>query len=368
MTLSNKNLLKSLTGIRCIAAFWVVLFHLSSLITFIKNPVFSVGWIGVDLFFILSGFIISYNYTEKFKRFDLNNYLNFLWLRLARMYPVHIFTLLIVVLLYSVMVITGKTIKTPETFYFVDLIKHIFLVQAWGFGGIESWNDVSWSISTEWFAYILFPLITSFVLMFKKKENILIMSLILLPIMITYFIISFDNPEINRFNSIVKILFEFTTGCFLCRLYNNKQLSNINWKVINNIIPLLLVISIYMIFNFNIGKFGNLPYLLMTPLFATFILGLAYEDNKYLSNKIMLYWGEVSYSVYMTHSVVFMILRQFLKINNETSFFTKILFLFIYLSAVIVVSKLTYEFIETPARRRMRNLVSFSSKKQEYKK
>ena len=85
--------IRSLTGLRGVAAWWVVLYHFNELL-----PVSVHGWptallgrgyLAVDLFFILSGFIIAYNYLDGFSAFDPRKYLHFLGVRIARIYPLH---------------------------------------------------------------------------------------------------------------------------------------------------------------------------------------------------------------------------------------------------------------------------------------
>jgi peptidoglycan/LPS O-acetylase OafA/YrhL len=94
--------IRALTGLRWFAALWVVLFHFGPTfqsvlpVWHVIAPISNYGLFGVDTFFILSGFIITYNYLEKFPRFDLSQYRHFLALRLARIYPVYLFTLLVV--------------------------------------------------------------------------------------------------------------------------------------------------------------------------------------------------------------------------------------------------------------------------------
>jgi peptidoglycan/LPS O-acetylase OafA/YrhL len=99
----SKPFLPALTGVRAFAALWVFSMHMAAVVTamlpgrvasawaFVTTP----GFLGVDLFFVLSGFIISYNYAAIFdNRFDVTRWGRFLWARLARIYPVH-FVLLI---------------------------------------------------------------------------------------------------------------------------------------------------------------------------------------------------------------------------------------------------------------------------------
>lgn len=88
----------ALTGIRGIAAIWVVIFHLSQ--SFHGNlgfndstPLISTGFLGVDLFFILSGAVMYHVHAKDFDQYRFSAHLQFLKLRLARIYPLHLFCL-----------------------------------------------------------------------------------------------------------------------------------------------------------------------------------------------------------------------------------------------------------------------------------
>lgn len=150
--------LPPLTSIRGIAALAVVFFHIHE--TFLAADLrffrwFESGWLGVDLFFVLSGFIMAHVYTDapvlgRASAFSVT----FLRARLARIYPLHLATLMATLAL--VLVLPGFGARYPHYFGIDSFVLNLLLMQNWGLIG-ASWNMVSWSISAEWFMYLLFP-------------------------------------------------------------------------------------------------------------------------------------------------------------------------------------------------------------------
>src|SRR6478609_3465827 len=170
--------LSSLTGIRAIAALWVVLFHLRYLFSFgFFNLIIDKGYLGVDFFFVLSGFIITYVHQKDFSHWppgfvDFRLALRFIVLRWARMLPVHYATLA-----FLVFVTWVRSVLVHTSFWAYhglpgnsnDLILNLFNLQGWGLANHNSWNIPSWSISSEWFAYLLFPTIALLLLRHLKS-------------------------------------------------------------------------------------------------------------------------------------------------------------------------------------------------------
>ena len=165
--------IKSLTGLRGIAACWVVLFHYvtafhhaeldqklrtDSSLGFRLVEAFLVhGYLAVDLFFVLSGFVMAFTYGGVFEaRLSLRAYLDFLGKRLGRVYPLYI-ALTVTAAVLSYAGISALIPPSPE-----DLACNALLIQAWGIA--DSIDVPAWSISTELAAYLLFPLLVRIVL------------------------------------------------------------------------------------------------------------------------------------------------------------------------------------------------------------
>lgn len=151
--------IKPLTGLRFVAAFWLLLYFFGQRFAqwgVDPLPVIQSGNYGVDLFFILSGFVLAHVYGPQVAsgRF---HYGSFLWARIARIYPTHLATLALMIALWAAASMMG--VQMPEAaFDPAQIPAHLLMIHAWGVVGSDGWNFPSWSISAEWFAYLAFPL------------------------------------------------------------------------------------------------------------------------------------------------------------------------------------------------------------------
>ncbi len=168
MASTSAEQLPSLTSLRGIAALWVVLYHytaqyLPNLDTSNYTQVIGKGYLAVDMFFMLSGFVMTHVYHHAFSKSITDNYKGFLVARFARLYPLHIFILLLFVATaasanFAANATTGvsHTIPAEGPRSFTALFANIFMVQGLEAGKL-SWNYPAWSISVEFIAYLAFP-------------------------------------------------------------------------------------------------------------------------------------------------------------------------------------------------------------------
>lgn len=152
---------------RFVAALGVFIFHLKLIDTGI-----SPAWNGsyglfVDMFFILSGFVISYSYPSDAR--GVAAYSRFMIRRIARIYPLHLLSLLIFVVLIGVGL--ERTARSTP----VDFLYNLLLLQAWGVTNHLSFNSPSWSISAEFFCYLVFPLL---MLLARKVQPIVLGAIV----------------------------------------------------------------------------------------------------------------------------------------------------------------------------------------------
>src|SRR2546422_6016723 len=167
----RKGELSSLTGIRFYAALLVYVYHVALTIpgvnAFSVSSLFSnAADVGVSFFFVLSGFILTYNYADVFRDgISAANYTRFVWDRLTKIYPVHVLTLLLV------LPIAIFSPHLPLDWRAVPL--HLLLLQCFwpsstpGFSGYL--NGPSWGIGCEWFFYLLAPVVMFLALGIRRR-------------------------------------------------------------------------------------------------------------------------------------------------------------------------------------------------------
>lgn len=366
--MSNKIKLNSLTGIRFFAAACIVIGHAHNTFgsaglatTFALNQ-------GVSVFFILSGFILSYSYPNLTNKQEVGR---FLLARFARLWPLHIAA--IILLLVLVPSETGGYL--PAQYKNIIVALNLLLIQAWIplKNVILSLNGVSWSISTELFFYLVFPFLA-----WRWRENwpkkILLTLFFVLACIITgnYFQLTNDDSysRVGLFgvvytNPLVRV-FEFTIGIATYFLYNKllplaEGLKPDEATFLEAASVLLAVASMWLtpviayspsfikVFGVAAGRWfaGSGSFL---P-FALLLLVIAFQRGRisgFLGNRLMVLLGEISFATYLIHTTIL----QFY--NNHSTVFSHLspaILYCLYWATVLVFSYLLYTGIEQPCRR-----------------
>jgi peptidoglycan/LPS O-acetylase OafA/YrhL len=162
--------IRALAGARAFPPLILVLFHFCEGHGYRGAPWFDLpvakGYLWVEFFFTLSGFVLTYVYASRVAEFWRGRtYFAFLKARLSRLYPLHLFMLFVilamVIVLRSVAAHGGYVSIYDEPYHPINtwqtFIANLFLVQAWNIFGYLSWNGASWFVSVEFLLCLLFP-------------------------------------------------------------------------------------------------------------------------------------------------------------------------------------------------------------------
>jgi peptidoglycan/LPS O-acetylase OafA/YrhL len=353
----QKSEIKSLTTLRGFLAIWVVLFHfwnefvvLFPVLGCLKSLI-SNGNLAVPGFFILSGFVLAYNYVDLGSLSTVRGYLHFLVLRIARIYPVHLLTLFATGVLVFGGSLFGINSRTSDGYSFTDLGLNLVLAQTWQPDFRLNWNYPSWSISSEWFAYLLFPFMV--VLILRRVHHLWLATLLFAGGVIasTLFMLYWKPWP---FYEMLLVFPTFFTGT--CVYVIVKQTRPGSLSLIANFAALAL--SLLVIGACYIPDHTIRLSLILTSL-AGLILTLAQlEANcwRFWNWSFCVYLGKISYSLYMTHSLAQKVLYRGLPvIKFEASpLFVRAGVLAAYLLLITILAVACYHLFEEPVRKYLR--------------
>ncbi|MFW9260819.1 acyltransferase family protein [Nostoc sp. CALU 546] len=370
--------IKPLTSLRGIAALFVVVHHfsyytlpktgstLSAYSDFFKN-----GYLWVDFFFILSGFIMTHVYAGDFSlKVNSPNYRSYLLSRFARIYPLHIFILFLFVGLEIIKIFLLPTSAFTGKFNLTALFANVFLLQAFDlncpplFWCDTYWNEPAWSISVEFVVYCIFPFLLFLLLKNSPKNDLIIYSFTLLSILLLIAFTRGNLDSIIGIPSIARCGLECVLGIITYKVYyrgDYKKYFNLN------LLAIIAITWIILIMNYYWSYWRSLHDWLVLPAFCLLILAVSVKNNgvisRFLSSRLMLYLGTISYSIYMIHWFLQELLKIFWIYEFNKAFgkgFTEyetLTSLGVFLMIVLLTASLTYRFVEVPARNYLKSTI-----------
>lgn len=344
------NSLQHLTGFRGIAALLVVFYHIRGNLTAYVNEetiyFLSKGYLAVDFFFILSGFVIAYNYFERLVIPAKAQIIGFYIKRFARIYPLHLLILLAYLLIPLAYGITGKQFYFQGQYSLEGFIYGLFLLQTWGWLDDITWNVPAWSISTELLAYIFFPFMVWIIQPIKRYLGItgIICFIIITNCFIAVIFDAFGNQNIGQNIQSVgafRCLSEFFIGVCTWLAYHNYKTQFLK------IGRLLFYGGIGLFVSFSVTDITNHYYIPVTM--ATILLGSICHHSmitRLFSSHFFVWLGDISYSIYLTHYLI----RDLFKILFMDSPTASLIWIVSYVLVVICVSHLLYKYFEMPSK------------------
>ncbi|MES3152169.1 acyltransferase family protein [Sphingomonas faeni] len=339
--------LRALTGVRGLAAWFVVLYHLRLSIgglPSVLQAILAKGYLAVDFFFLLSGFVIWLTWNARIRVGGIASVSRFLQKRIARIWPLHLVVLGGAVALALVLRATGRS--DPQ-FVFPELPLHILLLQNWGFTQHLSWNDPAWSISAELAAYLLFPLLVM-VVDWRRLHTLLLIAIAAATLLVLHLAMAAPTlgTDIPRYG-LLRCLTEFTTGGIVCALWMRWRGTGVSPYVALAVVALTALWAM-----------GTPETLIVPALFAATLLLLALTAGRAhnpFETRMTHYLGEISYATYLSHFILWKAFKLAF-VSNATAVSPAMIAL--YLGLVLLASMALYHLIERPAQRWLNRLPS----------
>ena len=326
----SKNIENHIQTLRAFSVISVFLYHTNL-------NIFSYGYLGVDIFFLISGYVISKRIFEDYeitKKIDLYNFYS---KRIKRIIPNLFF---IVIFTYIFYLIFGPPDLSlfKETIFALFGLSNLYYINY----SRDYFNNVfedplghTWSLGVEEQFYIVFPVLIFLFLNKKNNYNNLIITLsTIFIISLIFFSFNFKDNQLLSFYFSPYRFWEFLIGTFFY-LYRKKIKFN---KFIFYLSIFCIFILIFGNLNINLGFFLNLIILLMSGYIIS-----SYKKNIIFENNQLIYLGNISYSFYLWHLPILFFSDLYITSNlNIDLFFSFIL--------TILFSVFTYNYIEQKFR------------------
>jgi peptidoglycan/LPS O-acetylase OafA/YrhL len=351
-------------GLRTISVFAIIIYHANFVL--FGHTLFQGGFIGVDIFFVISGYLIT---TLILKEICKNNQFSFKYFyerRIRRILPVLLFVTIVTSIISYFILLPNSLIDFGKSILSVIFFSSNFYFNYTG-NGYGQENTLlkpllhTWSLSIEEQFYILFPIFLIIIIKFFGKNLFTVLFL-------SFLISLFFSEYCSRFypgTSFYQLPFrgfEFFIGALLSYFELNNGgggegvgAGRKSYSILNQICPSLgIVLILYSFLFFNFTKILHPSFITLIPLIGvSLIIWFSKKGElitEILSSKIFVFFGLISYSLYLWHYPIFAFLRYIEVFNN--SIWVKLLAVLL----TIILSIISYYFIERPFRNK--NIIS----------
>ncbi len=368
-TRTAKVRLDALDSLRGLSALVVVFYHMNFNTFLCGLPIVRHGYLFVDFFFVLSGFIMYYNYD---KISDASGFGRFLGMRFFRLYPLHL-AMLMVFVVWNIFYSFVRNLQTTAPAFaandgWFDFVLNLLLLNGLGIRP-PGFNSPSWSISTEFWTYLLFAL--ALIAGRKAPKNVMTWFFFVISAASLLIVLKWVRPlhfgVMDAF-ALPRCIYGFFLGSTLCGLYKqSKTMRNRPSSPAGMAAQITAVAGAVLVLTLlGLSAFDLVLPMLFAAVIATFVIWPHTGLTQLMVARPLLWLGKHSYSIYMVHffvlEVVATLLRVALRIpvNNglfETSGAVGLGLTVLSVTIVLITASQTYRFIEEPGREFGRSLL-----------
>jgi peptidoglycan/LPS O-acetylase OafA/YrhL len=304
----------ALTGVRIVAAMWVVLFHVRGNIAAefpwldaVIGPLLAHGELGVDLFFALSGYVLALNYGERMGiRLDRQATVKFWWARLARVWPAYAFMLVFTAIWHGILLARQSADPVAVKDYSIaSFLRQLTLVVQWTEPGFDrlTWNGAAWSVSAEAFAYLLYPIIALLIFRlnraFSTRSLVVMAAVVLFPVVFFSYVLGLYGPWMW----VLRILCAFTAGALMFYIVRRLPDTGRMRMLASHLLVLAIVVLVAGCYFMHLT--GRARYVgLLIPVLVMMVGTLGVADRhiaRLLGTRALVIGGMASYSIYLVH-------------------------------------------------------------------
>ncbi len=358
--------LPALTGIRTLLALAIILFHFTPPHLGLLYPIIDNGYVFVGVFFLISGYVLTYNYADRGKTLIKREF----WLaRFSRLYPVYLLVLII-----SLPMVLDEWHARPHAEFWQGIVLTPFVLQGWSPSVATFWNTVAWTLTSECVLYAAFPWLIR--LPWPRKPTQLVLLLITLWVigLVPHTLYLYLNPDhivgrVDRYSSSQLLRFlKYTPLPYVCTFLTGVTLGKLQLALTPTPRQRLVLsgLSLAAAGLFFYTLVGHTPYLLMhggllTPVFAALVLGLSgpHPISALFSWRPLLLIGESSYCLYLLHFNVFQLIHTY---RVPERLHLAALDPWLSYAILVLLALAVFHFFEVPARKAILNRFSRKSR------
>jgi peptidoglycan/LPS O-acetylase OafA/YrhL len=359
MSAQSAGKIEELESIRGIAALLVVLFHIPVWnthlhdIRFIQNSYYM-----VDLFFVLSGFVMNLNYGDRLH--GVGDLARFQFLRLGRLYPAHLLFLLLGILTSASSWIAATTFGLNNAHgsafkdaTFASFAEQMLLIHSLGFFKIaHPFNLPSWSISVEFYTYLVFGFMCLISHYLLRLSTFVVLAGAALALLFV------GGESVGNFSEILQCLGGYFLGCLVASFAARHPHALPRGSTLAALAAMTLFLCMRTDPQFDIAIF-----FLSALLIAAVVCSGDDLAKRILRHRSLKFLGLISYSIYMSHTFVLWVCNQFVRVvlrrpeaivdgisTPQLSLFGAFLWHGIAVAGTIIVSALVFKYVEDPCR------------------
>jgi peptidoglycan/LPS O-acetylase OafA/YrhL len=365
---ARKPSLPALTGIRTLLAIFIILFHFTPPHLGLLYPIIDDAYVFVGFFFLISGFILTYNYADRSLTLSKREF----WLaRFSRLYPIYILVLAI-----SISMLRDEWFARSHAEFWRGIVLTPFLLQGWSPNLATFGNTVAWTLSCEVMFYIAFPFLlyawaTRAAWLNTPGRLIALFFALWVIGLVPQLLYTVFNPDhlaapADRYTSTHLLRFlKYTPPPYVCTFLAGVTLGKLHpllpFTSRQRLLVAATALALLGIF-FYTGAAAHAPYIflhggLLTPLFCLLILGLAGPNliSSVFAFRPLVILGEATFALYLLHFNVFILIHthhlpQRLHLAEFDPWISYVVLLLIAYAA--------YRFVENPARKLILNRFS----------